>query len=61
MWSQSSFLEALLEVNLTALGVSDLTLEHVYNGFLSDIADGERIRGRVLEPELLVHDWKHAV
>ena len=40
LWAQPGFLEALLEVSLPALGVSDLALEHVYYSFLGGIADG---------------------
>ena len=30
LWAQPRFLQAMLEVSLPALGVSDLALEHVY-------------------------------
>ena len=58
MWAQSSFLEDFLEINLPALGVSDLVLDHVYNGFLGGITDGERVGGGIIKTELLAHDWK---
>ena len=48
LWVQSSFGEALLNVGLPGLGVSDLALEHVYNDLFRFIADGAHVGGDVL-------------
>ena len=61
LWDQTGFLEALLEVSLLALSISDLSLEHAYYSFLGGIADGARVGGGILKTKLLAHDWKHAV
>ena len=61
MWTQTGFLEALLEVSLPALSISDFSLEHVYNGFIGGITDGVCVGGGILKTKLLTHDWKHAV
>ena len=56
LWAQSRFFEALLKVDLPDLGVSDLALEHVYNGLIGGIVDGARVGGGiqyVLKTELL--------
>ena len=61
LWAQVSFDEALFNVVLRDIDVSDLLLEHVYNGFLGGIADGACVGGGVLKMDLLVHDRKHAM
>ena len=57
LWDQPGFLEAVLEVNLPAIGVYDLALEHVYYSFLGGIADRVNIGGGIL----VAHDWKHSM
>ena len=61
LWAQFSFFEAFLKVDLPDLGVSDFVFEHMYNGLLGGIADGEPVGGGILKTELLTHDWKHSV
>ena len=61
LWAQPCFLQAMLEVSLPTLGVSDLALEHVYYIFLGGIADGAHVGGGILKTKLLAHDWKHAM
>ena len=56
LWAQPSVLQTVLEVSLPTLGVSDLALEHVYNGLIGGIADGAHVGGGiqyVLKTELL--------
>ena len=61
LWAQPGFLQAVLEISLPALGVSDLALEHVDYSFLGGITDRGKVRGGILKTKLLAHDWKHAM
>ena len=61
LWAKSRFLEAMLKFNLPDLCVSDLALEHVQNLLPGGTTDVARAGGRILEMELLAHDWRLAV
>ena len=48
-WVHSSFGEALMKVSLPCIGVSDLALEHVYDGRFRGIAYGTHVGGGVIK------------